>query len=96
MSAFNKLYYLFLVTAVIVIFIGVFASITIVADITPMNSTMIGMIGYCIGLGTVFFFIYIRLRKGYRNSMIQMKKEHNDQQQKDKTSPEKPEEEAEY
>jgi hypothetical protein len=76
MNGMISLRLLFLVSAIIVVSIGTFASVTIVTDFTPLTGITLAMIGYCYGLGTVFFFIYLRLLKGHKESMTRIRKEH--------------------
>jgi hypothetical protein len=95
MNGMISLRLLFLVSAIIVVSIGTFASVTIVTDFTPLTGITLAMIGYCYGLGTIFVIIYLRLQKGYKESMTRLKKE-TVKKSNEQTNQEPSEKEAEY
>jgi cytochrome c biogenesis protein CcdA len=92
MSGMQRLRYIFLIAGILVFAIGVFASVTVVLDYTPMNAVTLGMVAYCMGLGTVFVFIFLRLRKGYNETVKTLAKEDKTPEKEKKTE----QKEAEY
>ena len=94
MSGMQKFRYIFLITAIVVIGIGVFAAITMVFAWTPENVVSMTMLAYCWGLGTVFIFIFQRLNRGYKTTLKKLKTE--DSGQEETEEPQKEGKELEY
>jgi predicted RND superfamily exporter protein len=96
MSVFQRFRYIFLGLFILLMFLAVTASVTVYMDITPLNLMTLSMLGYCFGVGTISFIIFLRLQRGYIEAMKRHRQETIQQAKSITTKKPEKEKEAEY